>query len=151
MANSRSLHWGAALRDIKSDHLARQPIREERLRATAGLRTSASCAVALSAWRGASSKRYVVGVHPLNALILEDAAEAVVLAVRRDEIGIAYIVAVRDMPPCTTTLDCRAWVEAVRRDGATELHTHRYAGGPAERAAVVADLTEPKPALQTVA
>ena len=56
-------------------------MREERLRATAGLRSSP----ALSSWRGRSGRRYIVGVHPSSSCLKSwKLREAVLLAVRRD-------------------------------------------------------------------
>ncbi len=63
-------------------------MREERLRATAGLRSSNT----LSSWRGRSGRRYIVGVHPLVEAEVLDVTDAVILAVRRDEDGIAHVL-----------------------------------------------------------
>lgn len=100
----RTLSWSSALRDLKSDRASRPAVREERLRS------------GLSAWRGRSGRRYVVGVHPVTA---EDHAPAVVLAVARDAAGIARIVTLSE---------------------ATELHVHRLAETDEARAAMVEDL-----------
>src|SRR3954470_9418589 len=92
MANKRALSWSAALRDLKDDRSRRQDVREERLRTAAGLRGTP--ALALSAWRGRSGKRYVVGVHDLSEPEFDEMGEAVVMAVRRDASGLAELVAV---------------------------------------------------------
>lgn len=130
---SRQVSWNAALRDLKDDRLKPSPVREERLRSTAGL--CGSPALALSAWRGKSGKRYVVGVHPLTAATLEDLGEAVVLAVRRPDVGAAFLIEVAD----ASGVDA-AWIVAARERGANELHVHRLAEDDDARAAIVADL-----------
>ena len=133
MSNQWSLSWAQALRDLQSDRQSHPPIREERLRSTAGLRGTP--AVALSAWRGRSGRRYVVGVHDMTADVIADLGPAVAAAVTRNATGQASIVNV-------TALADAAWVAAARAAGATELHVHRLAETDAECAAVVRDLTE---------
>ena len=64
-------------------------MREERLRATAGLRHSS---LTLSSWRGRSGRRYIVGVHPLVEAEILEVTDAVILAVRRDEDGTAHVI-----------------------------------------------------------
>ncbi|MBY0297140.1 MAG: hypothetical protein K2X71_14075 [Methylobacterium sp.] len=136
MANRRALSWSAAMRDIENDRSRRSGVREERLRATMNLRGTP--ALPLSAWRGQSGRRYVVGIHDLDA----DAAEigaAVVIAVRRDGGGTAELLdvaAVGDSPRDRLG----GWLRRARARGATEMHVHRLAEGEAERKAVVADL-----------
>lgn len=110
-------------------------MREERLRTTAGLRGSP--ALALSAWRGASGRRYVVGVHPAEGFGVEEAAEAVCIAVERDKNGIARLISVGSG---MGDADAEHWLRQARKAGATEIHVHRLAEGPAERGAVAADL-----------
>jgi hypothetical protein len=136
MANRRALSWSAAMRDIEMDRSRRSDVREERLRTTMALRGTP--ALALSAWRGQSGRRYVVGIHELDADAAE-IGEAVVLAVRRDGGGTAELLDV------ATTGDSprerlRSFVTRVRTRGATEMHVHRLAESEAERRAVVADL-----------
>ncbi|GJE46279.1 hypothetical protein [Methylobacterium soli] len=136
MANKRALSWSAALRDLKDDRSRRQDVREERLRTASGL--GGAPALALSAWRGRSGKRYVVGVHALSETDLDEVGEAVVMAVRRDESGLAELVAVAtagigaDPSP--------AWLARAREAGASEMHVHRLAGTTSERKAIVTDL-----------
>ncbi len=118
-------------------------MREERLRIEAALRVTA--APALSAWRGRSGRRYVVGIHPAVAFDPEEIAEAVVIAVRRDPAGIAQLVSVatsRESPRehLPRTSRGRNWLDRVRRGGATEMHVHRLADGEDARAAIAADL-----------
>lgn len=137
MASRRSLSWASALRDLKADRATRQPIREERLRSTAGLRGSP--ALPLSAWRGASGRRYVVGVHLIGEA-LDDAGPCVVIAARRGDIGTAAIIAVAAFEPGAHGL--ALFLRGARISGATETHVHRLAETEAERAAIVADLTE---------
>ncbi|ACL56299.1 hypothetical protein [Methylobacterium nodulans] len=136
MANRRALSWSAAMRDIETDRSRRSDVREERLRSAMNLRGTP--ALALSAWRGRSGRRYVVGIHGLDADPAE-IGEAVVLAVRRDGGGIAELLDV------ATTGDSprerlRGFVTRMRTRGATEMHVHRLAESEAERRAVVEDL-----------
>lgn len=111
---------------------------EHRLRPTAGLRGTP--AVALSAWKGRSGRRYVVGVYDLIEPTTEEMGEAVVLAVSRDKSGIAQAVLVStisDRPGCALP---RSWLSDARKRGATELHCHRLCENDAERAAAAEDL-----------
>lgn len=132
----RRLSWNAALRDLKLDRDARPEVREERLRTVAGLRGSP--ALALSAWRGRSGKRYVVGVQ-FAAVEPADLLDAVVLAIVRDAAGFATILRATHG---LTEAGARSWLDGVRRAGANEIHTHRLAGNDREAAAIVVDLTE---------
>lgn len=136
--SSRDLSWNAALASLRADRAARLPVREERLRSAAGLRGTP--ALTLSAWRGQSGRRYVVGVHGLDAETLIEAGDCVALAVARDADGIASI---RRVTADNAPSDVGAWIKAVRADGATEVHIHRLAGSDAERRAMIADLTDP--------
>ena len=121
---------------LRSDRATPSEIREERLRVGAG--RSLSTGIALSAWRGRSARRYVVGVHDLASVDAGDLADAVTLAVSRDAAGLAHIVrATADIDPTGVAI----WLDSVRRAGATEIHTHRLATTTAERTAVVVDLT----------
>lgn len=124
MPSLRTLNWSAALRDIRSDRAVPNPVREERLRSTAGLR--------LSAWRGRSGRRYVASIVD----VLDPGTEAVVISVRRNPAGIAAIVSVEAIEASEAGAFCRV----ARLAGATELHIHRLAETAAERAAIVADL-----------
>ncbi len=67
----------------------------------AGLRGAAP---ALSAWRGHSGRRYVVGVHDLAEPDLDEVDEAVVIAVRRDDAGIAQAVSIAASGSSTNTM-----------------------------------------------
>lgn len=113
-------------------------VREERLRSTAGLRGTP--ALALSAWRGRSGRRYVVGVHELIEPDLAEMGEAVVIAVRRDQAGIAQPVSVAASGESPRERLHRNWLARARLRGATEMHVHRLAETADERAAIVADL-----------
>ena len=113
-------------------------MREERLRTTAGLRGSP--ALALSAWRGRSGRRYVVGVHELGEPDFGEMGEAVVIAVRRDEAGIALPVSVAASGHSPRERLHRNWLARARQGGATEMHVHRLAESEDERRAIVADL-----------
>ncbi|MBX9934240.1 MAG: hypothetical protein K2Y56_22445 [Methylobacterium sp.] len=137
MANKRALSWSAALRDLRDDRARRMDVREERLRSTAGLRGTP--ALTLSAWRGHSGRRYVVGVHDLIEPDLAEMGEAVVIAVRRDEAGVAELVAVSTAGG-TPRERLQHWIARARKRGATEMHVHRLAEDENERQAIVADL-----------
>lgn len=119
-------------------------MREERLRTMAGLRGAAP---PLSAWRGRSGRRYVVGVHELAEPELDEVDEAVVIAVRRDEAGIAEAVSITASGRGPRERLHRNWLARARQKGATEMHVHRLAESEEERRAVVADLAlEPEQA-----
>ena len=113
-------------------------MREERLRATAGLRSSST----LSSWRGHSGRRYIVGVHPLALSELLDVTDAVLLAVRREEAGTAHVVdaAMAGAQPSEETRT--RWMAKVQSLGASELHIHRLADSEAQRRAILEDLRE---------
>lgn len=113
-------------------------MREERLRSTAGLRGSP--ALALSAWRGRSGRRYVVGVHELAEPSLAEIGEAVVIAVKRDEAGIALPVSVTTSGRSPRESLHLNWLARMRQGGATEMHVHRLAESEDERRAIVEDL-----------
>jgi len=112
--------------------------REERLRTTAGLRGTP--ALALSAWRGASGRRYVVGIWDARHVELDELIEAVAIGVTRDGHGIAQLQGVaaglgRDAG--------QKWLGEMRRKGCTEIHIHRLCDGAEERSAVGDDLNPP--------
>lgn len=113
-------------------------MREEPLRSTASLRGTP--ALVLSAWRGRSGRRYVVGIHELAEPELDDMGEAVVMAVRRDAAGHGELVSVAAAGESPRERLARNWVARARTRGATEMHVHRLAEDEAERRAVVADL-----------
>lgn len=135
MSNRRSLSWSAALRDLRADRTARPEVREERLTALSSVRGLAG--LKLSAWRGRSGERYVVGVHDLAAAASEDLTGTVVLAVVREGASSRILRATADLAACDVAL----WIDSVRRAGASEIHVHRLAETVAERHAVVIDLT----------
>jgi hypothetical protein len=136
MSNKPPLNWGREKDRMRGQRAAPPEIREERLRSMAGMR--GGTAVPLSAWRGLSTKRYVVGVRDLGSADALEAAPAVVIAVRRDDAGLASPLNVASIE---TAADAVAWVRLARASGASELHIHRLADAASARAAVVADLT----------
>jgi hypothetical protein len=138
MANKRTISWNAAMRDLRNDRTRRAGVREERLRATAGLRSSST----LSSWRGRSGRRYIVGVHPLNETELLDVIDAVILAVKRDRTGMGMVVdaAMAGAEPAEQTR--MRWLARVQELGATELHIHRLAATEEDRRAIFEDLRE---------
>lgn len=126
------------MRDLHRDRIARAGIREERLRATAGLREPPS----LTSWRGRSGRRYVVGIHQLCEPEIADVTDAVVIAVQRVGDGEASVLDV-SVPAAGTTRRARLrWLSRMRSRGATEMHVHRLAESDAERRAVVEDLVD---------
>ncbi|BAU92504.1 hypothetical protein MPPM_3899 [Methylorubrum populi] len=126
--------------EMRGERAAPPEVREERLRSMAGM--SGSPSVALSAWRGRSAQRYVVGVHDVGSADALEAAPAVVIAVRRDEAGLASPI---DVASIETAADAVAWVRLAQASGASEFHIHRLADAASERAAVVADLAPALP------
>lgn len=115
-------------------------MREEPLRSTASLRGTP--ALVLSAWRGRSGRRYVVGIHELAEPELDDMGEAVVMAVRRDAAGNGELVSVATAGESPRERLARNWIARARNRGATEMHVHRLAEDEAERRAVVTDLID---------
>lgn len=95
-------------------------------------------------WRGASGKRHLFSVFPLGEpLPGEEAprfADAVVLAVGRDAAGEPRILAVDETGALPELFYGSARFRAAAAAGATEVHVHLLADGPAARAAVVRDL-----------
>ncbi|MBK3422852.1 hypothetical protein, partial [Methylobacterium ajmalii] len=107
MANKRALSWSVAMRDIQNDRARRSDVREERLRTATSLRGTP--ALPLSAWRGQSGRRYVVGIHALD----DDPSEvgdAVVIAVRRGGDGTAELVAVTSAGETPRERLARGWL-----------------------------------------
>ena len=127
------------MRDLRHERVRRAGVREERLRATAGLRGGA---LNLSAWRGRSGRRYVVGVHPLSETDILDVTDAIILAVRRDEEGHAQLIDIATAGPKPRDRLRKSWMSTVRARGATEMHVHRLAEDDATRRAIVEDLRE---------
>lgn len=117
-------------------------MREERLRATAGLRSGS---LPLSSWRGRSGRRYVVGVHPLLESEILDVTEAVIIAVRREHDGTAHIVDVATAETWPREQARARWMSRVRARGATEVHVHRLAEDEEERRTIADDLREVPP------
>lgn len=124
------------MRDMRHDRIARALVREERLRATAGLREQP----ALTSWRGKSGRRYVVGIHPANEPDIADVTDAVLIAVQRSGDGTAEVLDVAAPGALTSRRQRQRWVSRMRDRGATELHIHRLAESESDRLAVVADL-----------
>ena len=136
MSNRRKLSWLTSMRDMRHDRITRAMVREERLRATAGLREPP----ALTSWRGKSGRRYVVGIHPASETEIADLTDAVLIAVQRAGDGTAEVLDVAAPGPRTSPRQRLRWLASMRSRGATELHVHRLAESEAERRAVVADL-----------
>ncbi|WP_267422641.1 hypothetical protein [Methylobacterium sp. GC_Met_2] len=128
MSARRRLAWSNELARIGRDRADRPEVREERLNVTRPL------TVALSAWRGVSGRRYVVGVWTLDKAVGADAPGAVFLAVRRSPDGIARIVGAGHRGRMWEAL---GWA---RYDRATELHLYHLADFDFERDAIIEDL-----------
>lgn len=126
------------MRDLRNDRMRRAGVREERLRATAGLRSTPT----LSSWRGLSGRRYIVGVHPLKLEELLEVTDAVILAVRRDGSGTACVVDSALAGDRPSTEPRTRWLDSARERGATELHIHRLADTEDRRREILADLRE---------
>ena len=116
---------------------SRARVREERLRSTMGLEGSLS----LSSWRGRSGRRYVVGIHGSSEICAEDLTGAVLIVVRRDGLGIARVI---DVACAELGGDDgrRAWIDAMKRRGAQEIHVHRLAADEVERSEIAQDLRD---------
>lgn len=125
-----------AMRDLRNERTRRADVREERLRATANLRSSP----ALSSWRGRSGRRYIVGIHPLVEAELLDVTDAVILAVSRDEGGIGHVVDVATAGAHPSGTARLRWMTDAQARGATEMHVHRLADDDTQRRAIVEDL-----------
>jgi hypothetical protein len=110
---------------------SRARVREERLRATVGIEGSLS----LSSWRGRSGQRYVVGIHGFSDICVEDLAGAVLIAVRRDRMGIARVVDVA-CGEAGGDAGREIWLDAMRGRGAQEVHIHLLAADEAERSEI---------------
>jgi hypothetical protein len=140
MANKRTISWSMAMRDLRQDRTRGADVREERLRATAGLHS----APALSSWRGRSGRRYIVGIHPLTETEVLGVTNAVLLAVHRDETGTAHVVDVATAGSHPSEQARTRWIAKVQSRGATEMHVHRLADSDTRRQAIVEDLREDK-------
>jgi hypothetical protein len=127
------------MRDFRHERARRAGVREERLRATAGLRHDT---LALSSWRGRSGRRYIVGIHPLVESDVLDVTDAILIAVRRDEEGIAHVIDVAAAGSRPRERARARWMNRAKARGATEMHVHRLAEGDRERRAIVEDLRE---------
>jgi hypothetical protein len=128
VSSNRRVAWAVALDQARGNRMIRRPIREDRLRG------KATSAIALSAWRGQSGRRYVVTVFTLAQAAELDAPGAMILVVRRGATGPAIIVGAGWRGTLAEA------VELARADGATEIHTYRLADSDAEREAIVEDL-----------
>ena len=128
MSSNRRVAWGAAFSQARGNRMTRRPIREERLRG------KDSPAIAISAWRGQSGRRYIVAVYTLAQAAEVDAPSAVILGVRRGSDGLARIVGSGWRGTMSEAIELAA------ADGATEMHAHRLADTDAERDAIVEDL-----------
>ncbi|AWN43134.1 hypothetical protein [Methylobacterium durans] len=135
MPTHRPLDWRRALADLKSDRSARPDVREEPLNTRANLRGTP--ALSLSAWRGRSGRRFVVGVHTLEQASTDDFGSCVAIAVKRNADGIAEMLFAADID---FEIAATGFLVLARRGGANEIHIHRLAASVAERAAIAADL-----------
>jgi hypothetical protein len=128
-----------AMRDLRHERARRAGVREERLKATAGLRQSP---LTLSSWRGRSGRRYIVGVHPLVETEILEVTEAIIIAVKRDNDGMAHVIDVTTAGSRPSEQARTRWMSRVRAQGANEMHVHRLAEGDRERREIVEDLRE---------
>jgi hypothetical protein len=127
------------MRDLRHERARRAGVREERLRATAGLRHDS---LTLSSWRGRSGRRYIVGVHPLVQDEVLEVTEAILIAVKRDEDGTAHVIDIATAGSRPSERARTRWMTHAKAQGATEMHVHRLAEGEQERRAIIADLRD---------
>lgn len=116
--------------------MPRAGVREERLRSTTGLRQ----ATPMTSWRGASGRRYVVGVQAGIQADVVDMDGAVLIAVHRSDDGTASVIDVAAPAPGTTRRSRLRWLALMRTRGATEMHVHLLAEDEAARDAIRRDL-----------
>lgn len=91
-------------------------------------------------WIGASGRRYVCSVYPLDEPPAFDCRRAVVAAVRKGQNGAAILFAFQ--PGLDEERDeFRLWTERARACGAEEWHVHLLAETPEARAFIVRDLS----------
>ena len=123
MSNRGPLAWTTTvLRSLKDDRSVRADVREQRLSG------------GLFSWRGVSNTRYTTRQKARDVLPVG----AVVLAVVRNEVGLASLVAVAAFEgDAAEFVAFRARAHAA---GATELQIHTLSESAAARAAMVADL-----------
>jgi hypothetical protein len=141
MSNRRKLSWLTSMRDMRHDRRTRALVREERLRATAGLREPP----ALTSWRGKSGRRYVVGIHPASEAEVAELSDAVLIAVQRGGDGTAQVLDVAAPGALRSKRQRLNWLASMRSRGVTELHVHRLAATDAERREVADDLAVSAP------
>jgi hypothetical protein len=142
MANKRTIAWSSAMRDLRNERARRANVREERLRATAGLRQAS---LPLSSWRGRSGRRYVVGVHALAEPDILDVIDAVLIAVRRDQNGTAHVIDIATAGSRPGHEARKRWMTEIQAQGATEMHVHRLGQDDEERQAIMDDLRQDEP------
>ena len=141
MTNKRIVSWSMAMRDLRNERTRRAGVREERLRATAGLRSSPGLEflarpVRPALYRGRPSPRRLRGhgCHRRGDPGGQAGAERH-LARRR-----------HGHRRSAASGEARArWLARVRAAGATEMHVHRLADDDQERRAVIADLDQGEP------
>lgn len=132
MALRRKLSWNSALRDLKDDRAARADVREELLK-TPGPAGS----LGMAAWRGKSGRRYAGIRYTVNAASAAPEGPAVVVAVKRRDVGHPTLIGARRLE---SGMDFEAMRARIRRTGADEIFIHRLSETEAERSAVVRDL-----------
>lgn len=93
------------------------------------------------AWRGASGRRYVFSVYDRQSQPAFEHAVAVAVAVEED--GASRIVLVEDTG-CFPELVLARALEGIAVDREIEFHIHLLATSRADRAAVIADLAQPR-------
>lgn len=137
--------WHTALRALKADRQAREPVRHERLRGRSF--THISGLNALSVWRGRSGRRYIVVVYTraqLDCRLADtqtDLAEAVILAVRTNTTpGLVSIIAASE-GLCGP--NAANWLASMARVGIDEFHVHRLAPSLTDRTAILLDVCTP--------
>jgi hypothetical protein len=90
-------------------------------------------------WLGASGRRYICSVYALGDAPAFDCHRAVIVAVRRDGSGAAFLFAFSPSAEEAAD-DLRFWTRRARACGANEWHVHLLAETPEERALMLDDL-----------
>jgi len=110
--------------------------REDQLLSAAGLRGSP--AIPMTAWLGASRRRYVARIYLPHELEPSEATRIVVLGVARDEGGNAHR---RGVAHGLDLASAKAWLLRMRHSGCNEVHVHRTTADADECRAIARDLT----------
>jgi hypothetical protein len=130
-AAALSFHASAPARPVQTGFRLMPPVQEMPFRgASVGERR-------FTAWRGRSGRRYVASIFAAMDETAMGFPDGVMLAVTADR----RIIAARDSGPFGVEEALTRWRDAAVNAGATEIHVHLLAEGPAERRRALIDLT----------